>query len=137
MLGWPLGSGRKGDGKASEWIRSPLIGRREVGIAEDGIGAADVADGAEVGERKAVEVLGLVAHRSKFKAAVTDGQSATVPVVDGLDARVLDGALDKVVSAIDGEVETRAALFSDSEKGLRLLALDGGSGAPALVDGIE
>ena len=97
--------GHRGEGD-TQGPRS--IGRGEGGVAEDGVGAADVADGAEVGEGKAVEVLGFVADGAELEAAVAEGEAAAVPVVGGLHAGVLQLAVDEVVAAVGGEVEAGA-----------------------------
>ena len=52
--------------------RRPLIRWRQAGIVEDRVGAPDIADGAEVGQGKAVEILGFVANRSQRKATVAE-----------------------------------------------------------------
>ena len=41
----------------------------------------------------------------ELEAAVTEGEAAAVPVVDGLHAAVLQLAEDKVVSGVGGKVE--------------------------------
>ena len=110
---------------------------RQGGVAEGGVGAANVAHGAEVGQGKAVEVLGFVADGAELEAAVTNGKAAAVPVIDGLHAGVLQLAEDKVVAGVGGKVEAGAALLADGNEGLHLLALDGGGGAAVLVDCVE
>ncbi len=72
-----------------------------------------------------------------MEAAVAEGEAAAVPVVDGLDAGILQLAEDEVVAGVGGKVEAGAALLADGEEGLQLLALDGGGGAAAFVDGVE
>ena len=113
------------------------IGGGEGWVAEDGVGAADVAYGAEVGEGEAVEVLGFVADGAELEAAVAEGEAAAVPVVVGLNTGVLKLAEDEVISAVGGEVEAGPALLADGDEGLQLLALDGGGGAAAFVDCVE
>ncbi len=109
-------------------VAGSVLGRK-IGVAEDGIGVADIADGAEISQGKAVEPLGFVAANvadgAEFEAPVTQTESATAPVVDGLNAAVLQRAMDKIVAAGRGQIEADLIGFSDLQEGLQLLALDG------------
>lgn len=72
-----------------------------------------------------------------MEAAVSNGEPAAIPVIDGLQAAVLQLAQNKVVSRVGGKVEAGSALLADGEKWLQLLALDGGGGASVLIHGIQ
>lgn len=113
------------------------IGRGQGGIAEDAVCSADIAEGTEVGEGETVKVLGLIADRSKLEAAVANGEAAAVPIVGGLYTGILELAVDEVVTGVGGQVEASVSWFANGQEGLQLLALDGGGGTAALVDGVE
>src|ERR1035437_10477918 len=107
-----------------------LVCRRQAGVAEGGVGAADVAHRSEVGQGKAVEPLGLVADRAEIEAPVTEVEAAAIPVIDGLHPGVLQRVQDIVVAAVGGQVKAVAAGLADGEEGLQQLALDGGGCCP-------
>src|ERR1700739_466628 len=92
----------------------------------------------EVGERKAIEILDIVAaHRAKRKAPVTEAQTATIPVVNRLYSSVLQRVIDEIVPTVCRQIKPCTAGLSDFEKRLQLLTLEDRSGAPVLVDCVE
>src|SRR5579872_5627747 len=102
---------------------------------------ADIAHGPKVGKRKAIEPLGLVAARSadraQLKTPVAQGQSTAAPVVDSLNATVLQCAVNKIVAAGRSQVETHLARFADLQEGLQLLTLDRRGGAALFVNRVQ
>ena len=114
-----------------------LVKGRERGVAEDCVGAADVAHGAKIGDRKAVKVLRLVAHGPELEATISDGKPAAAPVIDGLNSRILKRILDQVVARIGRQVESETVLLANGEEGLNLLALNVRSGGTVFVGSVE
>src|SRR5580693_5152233 len=90
----------------------------------------------EVGERKTVQILGFVADCSKGKSPVTEAQTAAIPIVDSLNAGILDRTIHKIVPAIRRQIETHRIRLSDLDERLQLLTLKDGGGAAFLVDRI-
>src|SRR5947209_12661076 len=124
-----LSSGRIAGRKVARELKR----RFAVGIAEGSIGTADVSNGAEVCQRKAIEILVFIAQVAKGEAAVADGEAAAVPVVAGLNAAVLQGVAHKVVAGVCGQVESARGGAANLQKGHDLLALDERRGGALFV----
>src|SRR4029079_3984479 len=71
------------------------------------------------------------------EAPVSEAESAAVPVVDGLDACVLESLVDQVVTTVCGDIEARGIGSAIFEEGLKLLALNEGGSAAFFVDGVQ
>src|SRR5882757_6052768 len=56
---------------------------------------------ADARQREVEAVLILIADGSQCQAAIFDAKPATVPVIGGLDASILQGILNKVIAGVD------------------------------------
>ena len=81
--------------------------------------------------------MGFVADCSEGKATVSQTQTTAIPVVNRLNTGILQRPIDKIVSSICRQIESRGIGLSELEKRLQLLALNQRRGAPFFVDRVE
>src|SRR5208337_1405202 len=105
------------------------------GASVDTLLAAEISEGAEVGEDQRDAKLIFVAHCAQVNAAIFDGQAATAAIVADLDELVLQSAAVNVVADASGNVEAFAGDVAVAEHGADLLGerLDDGVALQAEV----
>src|ERR1700722_18291038 len=82
-----------------------------------------VSGGAYSGESEVEAVLILISYRTESQAAVFNAEAAAVPVVGGLDAAILQGVLDEVVTGVDTRAQPSLGRVSVPQQQPQLVVL--------------
>src|SRR3984885_8089046 len=108
----------------------------------DQLGAIDVAGGGDASEGEVEALVVLIALRAEGETPVFHGEAATVPVVAGLHAAILQRVLVQVIAEIHAAAEAGLGTGAIAERGTDLLIVGdgrggGGGGQGARFQGIQ
>ena len=90
-------------------------------MLEDAFLAAEITEGADVGDDEGGGKTVFCADLAKVDAAVLEGETAAAAVVADLHELVLQGLVGEVVADTRGEIESPARQVSVAKKGANLV----------------